>query len=61
MDGQLLKGLDPVISLSTRVLEDLFKLRALLTEIKRYGREEYWRLWKESMLQPMSEVRPAAV
>lgn len=59
IDGQLLQGPDPILSLNTRVLGDVFKLRALLTEIKRYGREEYWELLKECILEPMNEARTA--
>jgi len=47
---QLLHGPEPLISVNTRVLEDIFKLRALLKEIKRYGREEYWEALRKYVL-----------
>ena len=56
-NGKLLHGPESVLSLNTRILEDVFKLRALMREVKRYGRDVYWEAVKKSILQPLSEGR----
>lgn len=52
MDGQLLKGLDPVISLSTRVLEDLFEAAGFA------NRDQT--IWKRGILETLEREYVAA-
>jgi len=54
IETQTLHGPLSIVSLKTRVLEDHFKLRALLAEIRRYGKQEYWEVLQKHILQPIN-------